>query len=454
MFLGSLKLAVLVILTTATLAAIGTFVEASYNSEVAQKWVYYSIYMRVTLIFLSINLIISAAHRWPWKKKHTGFVTAHAGILLLLLGSLITSRMGVDGSMFFEMGSTVRKVNISEYQLVLYVGEDFQYFPMYDKSVDFIVDHPKSNPVEFKYQNDLFKITDYIPFAIQKTEVVPSDTIEASPALRFQIYNDRVNVTEWLQQPGPGRPGIMALGPANIVLDTAVVGGKRTPYKPTGGNEIVVQPASLDKVAYTVFYRDQTKKPKKGTLKVGDLVETGWMGLQFRVLNFYPRAIVKNQYTALERPTPLTSQAIEVEFNGEKRWLGLNGILKFFTDNRSYILKFGNKQLDLGFDMTLKDFEVGRYQGTMRAATYKSSVDVQGLGVHEISMNEPLKHAGYTFYQASFQEDPQTGRPTASILSVNYDPGRFLKYFGAFLIVLGAILMFYLGGYFNKKATT
>lgn len=447
MFLGSLKLAVAIILTTATLAAIGTFVEASYNSEVAQKWVYYSVYMRVTLVMLSINLIVSAAHRYPWKKKHTGFVTAHVGILLLLLGSLLTSRMGVDGSMFFEMGGTVRKVNISEYELVLYVGEDFQFFPMYNRAVDFIVDHPKDHPIEFKYQNDLFKITDYIPFAIQKTEVVPSDSIEATPALRFQIYNDRVNVTEWLQQPGPGRPGIMALGPANIVLD-------KGDYKPTGGNEIVVKPTSLEKVEYTVYYRDQSKKSKKGSLKVGDLVETGWMGLQFRVLNYYSKAIVKNQYTPLERPTPLTTQAVEVDFNGQKRWLGLNGIIKFFTDSKSYILKYGNKQLDLGFDMTLKDFEIGRYQGTMRAATYKSSVDVQGLGVREISMNEPLKHAGYTFYQASFQEDPQTGRPTASILSVNHDPGRILKYLGAFLIVLGAILMFYLGGYFNKKAAT
>jgi hypothetical protein len=88
----------------------------------------------------------------------------------------------------------------------------------------------------------------------------------------------------------------------------------------------------------------------------------------------------------------------------------------------------------------------------MRASTYQSLVDVEGLGEKEISMNEPLKYKGYTFYQASFQEDPGSGRPMASILSVNYDPGRYLKYFGAIMIVLGSILMFYLGGYFNKKA--
>jgi cytochrome c biogenesis protein ResB len=60
-----------------------------------------------------------------------------------------------------------------------------------------------------------------------------------------------------------------------------------------------------------------------------------------------------------------------------------------------------------------------------------------------ISMNDPLKHASFTFYQASFESDP-SGRPTASVLSVNRDPGRALKYFGSLLLVLGAMHLFYM----------
>jgi len=444
-FLGSLKLAVIVILSTATLAAIGTFVEASYNSEIAQKWVYYSFWMRITLVLLSINLIVSAAHRWPWKKKHTGFVVAHSGILIILLGSLLTSRLGVDGSMYFEIGETSRRVNVSEYELVLYVGQEMQFFPMFQQTVDFIVKDPRKNPIAFEYQQDKFKITNYIPFAIQKTNVEPSEKPNALPAVRFQLFNDRVNMTEWIQPPSNLRPGVLALGPANVVFTT----GK---YIPTGSNELILKTAknSGKSVAYEVRYRDIDKKPKTGIVKIGDLVDTGWMGLKFRMLNYHEKAVVKDEFMALERPTPITTQAIEVDFNGERYWLGLNNILKLFTNDNAFILKFGNKQLDLGFNMTLKNFEVGRYQGTMRAASYKSHVDVEGLGEVEISMNEPLKHAGYTFYQASFQEDPSSGRPTASILSVNYDPGRYLKYIGSLMIVLGTILMFYWGGYFKS----
>jgi hypothetical protein len=57
-------------------------------------------------------------------------------------------------------------------------------------------------------------------------------------------------------------------------------------------------------------------------------------------------------------------------------------------------------------------------------------------------MNEPLKHKGYTFYQSSFEED-KMGNPVTSVLTVNYDPGRWLKYIGCLLIVLGSILLFY-----------
>ena len=87
-----------------------------------------------------------------------------------------------------------------------------------------------------------------------------------------------------------------------------------------------------------------------------------------------------------------------------------------------------------------------RYQGTMRAASYESDVQVKQNGVSgektTISMNEPLKYNGFTFYQSSFQQD-DFGRPTMSILSVNRDPGRPWKYLGSLLIVLGAIHLFY-----------
>ena len=126
----------------------------------------------------------------------------------------------------------------------------------------------------------------------------------------------------------------------------------------------------------------------------------------------------------------------------KSQWMGLNSILKLFSNDQVYVVQFANRRIPLGFQVALKKFEIGRYQGTLRAASYQSWVEVDGLGERLISMNEPLKHAGFTFYQASFEADEQ-GRPVASILSVNRDPGRALKYFGSLLIVFGTLHLFY-----------
>ena len=66
-----------------------------------------------------------------------------------------------------------------------------------------------------------------------------------------------------------------------------------------------------------------------------------------------------------------------------------------------------------------------------------------------ISMNEPLTHRGYTFYQASYirEEDPRTGRETGrvqSVLQVGKNPGRVVIYTGSLLVVLGAFVQFYM----------
>ncbi len=142
----------------------------------------------------------------------------------------------------------------------------------------------------------------------------------------------------------------------------------------------------------------------------------------------------------------MTREVVKVTFDNKTHWLQLNDILRFFMGNEVYVLGYRNQTVDIGFNIRLMDFKVGRYQGTRRAASYQSEVDVDRLGPVTISMNEPLKNNGFTFYQASFQEEP-----VVSILSVNRDPGRWIKYLGSLLVVLGTIMLFYFRGYYFVK---
>lgn len=109
----------------------------------------------------------------------------------------------------------------------------------------------------------------------------------------------------------------------------------------------------------------------------------------------------------------------------------------------------------LGFSLKLDDFKVEFDPGTDRASSFTSKVrmtdETQGIKdkPYTISMNEPLTHRGYTFYQSSYnrERDPHTDRETGrfqSVFQVGTDPGRMIKYLGCLLVVMGAFVQFYM----------
>lgn len=447
--LASLKLAVVVILAIAAITARGTFVEAELDAQAAQKLVYHSVWMVAIMILFAINLIAVMIDRWPWQKRHTGFILAHIGILLLLAGALLTQMFGVDGSMSLAPDEHVHQITVGQTDLTVYTSLDgSSYRKLFDQEVDFFL-HPPTpeKPIEIAIPNGSLKLTQYYRYAFRQSKVVASDNQRAGAALRFQIANARVNVSEWLIQPGAGRTVRKDLGPAEVIfgdVDVKTVKGK---------NAIVLHPQKAGDVTYSIYTASHPNEIERGRVNAGDAIETGWMGLVFRVLKVLPRAQEEVTFKPNDKPTPLTLSALEVEYNGRKQWMSINTLLKLFSDQAVYIVAYANRRLDVGVDMQLREFKVGRYPGTMRAASYESVVDVADRGRETISMNQPLKMNGYTFYQSSFDQDEQ-GRPVASILSVNRDPGRWVKYLGALLIVAGAIHLFTMKRTAQRKEAT
>lgn len=113
-FLASLKLAVIVILGLAYVLALGTIYESLYGTPIAKEKVYGTVWFSILLLFLGINVFCAALSRFPWKKHHTGFVITHAGIITILIGSFITQKWGVDGSMALAEGEAGDRVVLNE----------------------------------------------------------------------------------------------------------------------------------------------------------------------------------------------------------------------------------------------------------------------------------------------------------------------------------------------------
>jgi hypothetical protein len=444
--LASLKLAVFVILAMGVMSAWGTIVESIYqDAKRAQETVYHAWWSYTIFALLSINLMAVMFDRWPWKKKHSGFLAAHIGIIILILGSIYTRYYGIDGSMSFGINESNRRITIGQTYLGVYSGLGMGNMrTLYEENTAFLVHPPsKEKPLKISLGKEELVIDRFHAYGIPQFKIEESDKITDGPALRFQMSNERVSEADWMQL-GRDNFDIKDMGPAKIIL------GRKGLFRYTGGNVLLLEvEKDSDILDYTVYTASQNGKTASGRVRAGDSLETGWMGLTFRILKFMKHAKSNWTYEKIESSADGAVQTIGFSFAGKDYETGLNSSVRLFTDDANYILVFANRQIPLSFALRLDDFRVGRYQGTNRAMTYESDVSVvdpqAGPLQTTISMNEPLKYKGFTFYQSSFQED-EMGRPTMSILSVNRDPGRPWKYLGSLLIVYGIIHLFYFRG--------
>jgi hypothetical protein len=439
--LASLELAVFLILTLAVVLSVGTVYESKYSAAVASQLVYRSWWMQVLLWLFIFNVTAAALSRLPWKKHHVGFLITHLGIIILLLGSWIQQQRGVDGILALAPGESGRQVKLEENRLNVFRTIPGKTYELeLDERLDYDLRRPFKGEEKFALQNgETLRLLQYYPKATR--DVSAKDVKEGLgvPALKFQLNGSRATFRDWmfLQTDTGSRNSV---GPAEVrfVLGTPDLSQK--PEKPTLFFFLENNPKNPPKIAVA---RSGQPYQVLGQAEIGKNVPLGWMDFSLIVESYHPSAVPEATYAPMTTPIPGFPgyQVVEVELGGEKLWLELGASGQITHQDSMYYIQFNRKMVDLGFELKLQKFEIGFYEGTTRPKSYSSLVEVAGA-THLISMNEPLHHGGFTFYQASYEMD-DAGQPALSVLSVNYDPGRWIKYFGSLMMTIGILSMFY-----------
>jgi ResB-like family len=117
-FLASLKLAVISISTLAGTLAYATFFESKHGGVAAQEYIYRSPGFAILLAFLGMNILCAALIRYPWKKRQTGFVVTHAGLLILLAGSFYSVRTADEGQVGMIEGDVKSELVRSDHPVI------------------------------------------------------------------------------------------------------------------------------------------------------------------------------------------------------------------------------------------------------------------------------------------------------------------------------------------------
>ena len=120
----------------------------------------------------------------------------------------------------------------------------------------------------------------------------------------------------------------------------------------------------------------------------------------------------------------------------------INPVLITFNGGRVFA-SLRRKQFVLPVVLTLEDFQAEFHPNSETPTSFESNVTIETSEFSRnalISMNNPLRFAGYTFYQASYAIDA-TGRETSTFAVVE-NRSRLVPYIGTAVIGIGLVIHF------------
>ena len=109
-------------------------------------------------------------------------------------------------------------------------------------------------------------------------------------------------------------------------------------------------------------------------------------------------------------------------------------------NGKKYVMSIQKKKTYLPFTIELIDFKKVMHPGTQVAKSYSSKINLIENSIPRsvlIEMNKPLRHKGYTFFQASFIEGADG---EATVLAAVHNYGRLFPYISSIIMSIGLLL--------------
>ena len=162
--------------------------------------------------------------------------------------------------------------------------------------------------------------------------------------------------------------------------------------------------------------------------------------------------VKRPEFAGADTEGKVDHQSVYVAFfkKGTEEKLGVYAVSQFLNDPQPVVVDGKTYGIVLRFQryrkpytIHLAEFKHDKYMGTDKAKNFSSRVVLLDPeeGVQRevvISMNDPLRYGGETFYQGGF--DPRTDSTT--ILQVVHNPGWIIPYISCILVGLGMVVHF------------
>jgi hypothetical protein len=388
--------------------------------------------------------------------KKLGVDAIHLGIIALLIGQLATDMLSVESHMSFAEGESRNYSEHHHDSEMVFISED-------SEGRDKVVVIPQELLAAGKILSDpnlpfTVKLAQYAPNAvvIERAQAMKElgtlrgamATMDAKYATAEQLVAEAKKVFEEGGKIQIWRAALKELG-------------EKTDINPLPSVErIAADPAKATKLADALKKRFRAemldafkKSPMADAQYAAELIETGGditetspaaPGDQGAAIRFFmvPRPIATGMD---ERNMP--AAAVDITAGGTKlgTWL-LSPILreqKFEVGGREWRMGIRFERHYHPFHVTLLKTTHEKYEGTEIPKDFRSTVHVSAPNAAEnrdrveISMNNPLRYGGLTFFQHQMGRESASSARGTSTLQVVKNPGWFTPYYGCALVGYG-----------------
>ena len=191
-WLASVKLAVILIVVLAAVAAVATFVEVAKGRDYVLWYVYHSPWFAGLLGVLAVNVLAAAIIRFPWKIGQIPFLATHVGLLVLLAGAAWTFRDGIEGRLVLGEGEAADRMELNDrcqFRAEWTGGQGRpDRWPAAFAFVPGPVDRPRGEALDLGQGSGVhLKLTRFYRHAEEHDDWVADDAGKSPPALKLAV---------------------------------------------------------------------------------------------------------------------------------------------------------------------------------------------------------------------------------------------------------------------------
>lgn len=196
--LGSLRLAVILLLLLMMAMAWATIYESAHGMERVQAEFYDAWWFQGLLGLLGLNLVVSVVSRAPFRRRHIGFVLGHLCFILILVGGLVSDRYAIRGQVAIQEGSFADTMSLDESVIMIRsMGERAESSASLDKHLRFVT-QPVSKPVPetLRLGQVEMVVEQYLPDSTA-SDVMVSDPQRGRPAVEMVLSASEESISTW-----------------------------------------------------------------------------------------------------------------------------------------------------------------------------------------------------------------------------------------------------------------